>query len=113
MNKCFIPTIQHKPASGNPTPRRWINKRNRDVTPRSRRSPDQDGPQNGAGIETDHHAGAMSIYKFCDWAGIGRTSAYAEIKAGRLRVRKMGARTIVEVSEAQRWLASLPRMESK
>jgi hypothetical protein len=57
-------------------------------------------------------AGAFSIRDFCRWAGIGRTAAYAEIKAGRLRARKFGRRTVIPVFEAQRWLNSLPALQT-
>ena len=48
--------------------------------------------------------GAMSIDDFCDWAQIGRTLAYQEINAGRLKTAKIGRRRLVSVVEAQRWL---------
>ena len=51
--------------------------------------------------------GAFSVNDFCHWAGIGRTAFYAELKAGRLSVRKFGSRTLIFKSEAERWLASL------
>ncbi len=51
--------------------------------------------------------GAFSVNDFCNWAGIGRTAFYAELKAGRLSVRKFGSRTLIFKSEAERWLASL------
>lgn len=52
--------------------------------------------------------GAFSVVDFCRWAGIGRTAAYAEMSAGKLAARKLGRRTIILRSEAERWLASLP-----
>lgn len=52
--------------------------------------------------------GAFSVNDFCRWAGIGRTAAYAEMGAGQLEARKLGRRTIILRSEAERWLASLP-----
>lgn len=51
--------------------------------------------------------GAFSVNEFCNWAGIGRTAAYAEMKAGRLQARKFGRRTLIFKSEAERWLLSL------
>lgn len=53
-------------------------------------------------------SGVFSVNDFCEWAGIGRTAAYAELKAGRLVARKFGRRTIIPVSEAEKWLNSLP-----
>jgi len=52
--------------------------------------------------------GAFSVDDFCLWAGVGRTAAYAEMSAGKLEARKLGRRTIILRSEAERWLAALP-----
>lgn len=52
--------------------------------------------------------GGFSVDDFCRWSGIGRTAAYAEIKSGRLTIRKFGKRTIVPISEARRWFEALP-----
>lgn len=52
--------------------------------------------------------GAFSVNDFCQWAGIGRTLVYAEMKAGQLAAKKLGRRTIILRSEAERWLAALP-----
>lgn len=58
-------------------------------------------------------ATVLSVNDFCQWAGIGRTAFYAELKAGRLVARKFGRRTIVPMSEAEKWLDSLPVAGSK
>lgn len=52
--------------------------------------------------------GAFSIDQLCQWASIGRTTIYEEIKEGRLLVRKVGRRTIILRGDAERWLSSLP-----
>ncbi len=52
--------------------------------------------------------GAFSVDDFCRWAGVGRTAAYAEMSAGKLAAKKLGRRTIILRTEAERWLASLP-----
>jgi hypothetical protein len=52
--------------------------------------------------------GALSISKFCTYASIGRTSAFTEIKAGRLIARKRGRSTIILIEDADAWLQSLP-----
>ncbi|WP_441278583.1 DNA-binding protein [Tardiphaga sp. 172_B4_N1_3] len=52
--------------------------------------------------------GAMTIAEFCNWARIGRTMAYAEIKAGRLVLRKAGAKSLISRDAAEAWLHSLP-----
>jgi hypothetical protein len=52
--------------------------------------------------------GSMSVREFCEWASIGRTAAYAEIKAGRLRAKKCGSRTLIAWEDAWQWLDQLP-----
>jgi hypothetical protein len=68
--------------------------------------------QKGAKMEQQEFlqtlSGVFSVNDFCHWAGIGRTAAYAEMKAGRLSAKKVGRRTIILRSEAERWLTSLP-----
>jgi len=49
---------------------------------------------------------ALSIEDFCARYAIGRTTAYTELKAGRLRPTKVGRRTIIAVSDADAWLAA-------
>jgi hypothetical protein len=51
---------------------------------------------------------AMSISAFCQIFDIGRTSTYAEIRAGRLKVRKVGRRTLIGDDDAEEWWRSLP-----
>ena len=55
---------------------------------------------------------AMSIAEFCQRYGPGRTTAYEEIKSGRLRGRKIGRRTIITEDDAEDWLQRLPTMET-
>jgi len=55
--------------------------------------------------------GALSVNAFCAWAGIGRSKFYAEVRAGRIRVRKLGKRTLITMSDAQAWLDGLPEAE--
>jgi excisionase family DNA binding protein len=50
---------------------------------------------------------AFSVDEFAKSAGIARTTAYAEIKAGRLVPVKVGRRTLVPADEAMRWLGRL------
>lgn len=51
---------------------------------------------------------AMSVDVFARWAGIGRTTAWNEIRVGRLRAIKVSARTLITFDDAQAWLSSLP-----
>jgi hypothetical protein len=60
-----------------------------------------------------HEPLAYPLPDFLKLAGIGRTKAYEEINAGRLKVRKNGNRTIVLAADAKAWLDSLPAIEPK
>lgn len=52
--------------------------------------------------------GAFSVDEFCAWARIGRSKFYQEIQQGRLRLRKIGRKSIVTVADAEPWLQNLP-----
>jgi excisionase family DNA binding protein len=54
---------------------------------------------------------AFSIAEFCENYGIRRTKAYEEIKAGRLRIVKVGRRSLVRETDAESWLAALPTLK--
>jgi hypothetical protein len=54
---------------------------------------------------------AMSVHDFCDRYDIGRTKAYEEINAGRLKARKAGRRTIITADDAEEWLSRLPALQ--
>lgn len=56
----------------------------------------------------DTTGGAMSVDEFCRWACIGKTKTYAEVKAGRLQLRKIGAKSIILRADAEAWLRDLP-----
>ena len=49
-----------------------------------------------------------TVREFCDTFGIGRTTFYAEVKAGRLRIVKIGTASRVTRADADAWVASLP-----
>jgi len=53
-------------------------------------------------------AAAMTVPEFCRWSRLGRTAVYREVKAGRLKLRKVGAKSLILVSDAETWLGSLP-----
>ncbi|NLZ43192.1 MAG: helix-turn-helix domain-containing protein [Comamonadaceae bacterium] len=48
---------------------------------------------------------AFTIEELAEAAGLGRTTIYREVKSGRLRLTKIGKRSIITVAEAERWLA--------
>jgi excisionase family DNA binding protein len=50
---------------------------------------------------------AFSIDEFCRRYGVGRTTAYAEITAGRLRRLKVGKRSLITEDDAEAWLEGL------
>ena len=54
--------------------------------------------------------GALTVAEFCAAYRISRSTFYAEVKAGRLFARKIGNKTIILKSEAERWALSLPKL---
>ncbi len=54
----------------------------------------------------------MSITEFGRWAGVGRTTTYAEIKTGALRAVKFGRRTLILTEDAKAWLQAKPFINS-
>ena len=58
--------------------------------------------------QTTPTGGAMTVPEFCRWARIGRTKLYAEVKAGRLTLRKAGSKTLILCNDGEAWLRSLP-----
>lgn len=50
----------------------------------------------------------MTVPEFCRWARLGRTATYREVAAKRLVLRKVGAKSLILVSDAEAWLRSLP-----
>jgi excisionase family DNA binding protein len=50
----------------------------------------------------------MSVTEFLRWAGIGRTTFYAQVRAGKIRLRKLGAKSLIARADAEAWLAALP-----
>lgn len=61
-----------------------------------------------ASIHSVPEKAALSIEDFCRRYSIGRSSAYAEIKAGNLPLRKCRGRSLILIGDAERWAASLP-----
>ncbi|WP_018260558.1 helix-turn-helix domain-containing protein [Methylobacterium sp. WSM2598] len=41
-------------------------------------------------------------------SGVGRSFLYEQIKAGKLKARKLGRRTLIMAADLQSWLAALP-----
>lgn len=56
---------------------------------------------------------AYPLPDFCKAFGVGRSKAYEEIRAGRLKARKSGVRTIILAADADAWANSLPELAPK
>jgi hypothetical protein len=54
---------------------------------------------------------ALSVKQFCAAYGICRQTFYDEIKRGRLKAVKLGAKTMVLKADADSWAASLPAIK--
>lgn len=50
---------------------------------------------------------AYSVTEFCELYGIGRSKAYDEMKAGRLKYRKCGRRRLIGEDDARDWFDAL------
>ena len=53
--------------------------------------------------------GALTVDEFCGWASIGRSKFYQEVAQGRIRLRKIGRKSVVTTPDAIAWLSSLPQ----
>jgi excisionase family DNA binding protein len=64
--------------------------------------------------ESDERDGILlcTIKEACKRTGLGRSRIYQAIGSGELRARKSGARTLIEINEIRRWIASLPTIAS-
>jgi hypothetical protein len=54
-----------------------------------------------------------SVDSLAKAADSSRSVVYEELAAGRLKAKKLGARTIIPADEARRWLQSLPDFGSE
>jgi excisionase family DNA binding protein len=60
----------------------------------------------------DRAPAAISIAEFCHRYGIGKTTTYQEVNSGRLKVVKIGRRTLIRVSDAQAWFEAAASSKS-
>jgi excisionase family DNA binding protein len=51
---------------------------------------------------------AISIKEAARRAGLGRTTMFAAIARGELKVRKAGRRSLILIDDLHAWLAALP-----
>jgi excisionase family DNA binding protein len=56
---------------------------------------------------------AYTIQSFAEAFGLGKTKIYAEIKLGRLPIKKVGKRTLIPAAGAKRWFADLPGIRNE
>ena len=56
---------------------------------------------------------AVSMAEAVKILGLGRTSLYSAIAAGKLKTRKYGRRTLVETEALRSFIAALPETNSK
>ena len=51
---------------------------------------------------------AYSVHDSTRVSGVGRTTTFNAIRAGHLKVRKLGRRTLILKKDLEEWLNSLP-----
>jgi len=51
---------------------------------------------------------AYSIAEAVEATGVGRSKLYQEIRSGRLRIVKVGRRTLILLRSLEEWAAALP-----
>lgn len=66
----------------------------------------RDGDADRAGAAPAEHPPklAYTITELCAATGISRAMVYKEIRAERLKVKKIGARTLIPIDEARAWM---------
>jgi hypothetical protein len=53
----------------------------------------------------------MRLDEFCRQYAVSRSYAYCQARAGKLKMHKIGWRTIIKREDAEAWRAQLPEME--
>ncbi len=61
-------------------------------------------------MQNQNEVVAYSIDAAAKASHTGRTKLYAEIKSGRLKAIKLGARTLITAEALSEWLNSLPQL---
>jgi excisionase family DNA binding protein len=54
---------------------------------------------------------AFAVKEICRAYGICRETVYNEIRHGRLRALKLGKKTVILRSDAEKWASSLPTLD--
>lgn len=55
----------------------------------------------------------LTIPEACETLKLGRTRLYTLISSGEITARKVGKKTLIEKSELERWVSSLPSYQSQ
>lgn len=55
----------------------------------------------------------LTITEACETLKLGRTRLYDLISKGEITARKAGKKTLIEKSELERWVSSLPSYQSQ
>ena len=50
----------------------------------------------------------LNVEEFIGWARISRVTFYKEVKQGRIKIRKVGKRTLIAKNDAVKWFQDLP-----
>jgi excisionase family DNA binding protein len=58
--------------------------------------------------EDNEFEGGLTVAEFCQRGKLGSTRLYELLKTGEIKALKNGRKTIIPVSEARKWWASLP-----
>lgn len=53
----------------------------------------------------------IDVAEFTAIFRVGRSTIYQEIAAGRLRIRKIGRKTLIDINDAEAWAANFPPRE--
>jgi excisionase family DNA binding protein len=54
----------------------------------------------------------VSITESCRLLGVGRTKLYELIASGELRIRKIGRKSLISMSDLERWAERLPTIDT-
>lgn len=55
----------------------------------------------------------LTIPETCEMLKLGRTRLYSLISQGDITARKIGKKTLIEKTELERWVASLPAYKAQ
>lgn len=62
--------------------------------------------------QTDPELRVFSISEFCERNGLARSTVYEEHHRGRLRIKKVGRKSVIHIDDEAAWLNSLPLLST-